>query len=176
MQPMHTGALLDRARPRVARIAGLVLAVAVVGACDGDDEAPVPPPDASTYAAALAHFLPAPVEGEQPNIFIAALDEPLALEEQVAVIDALGESYDVKFVDSVKDAIDIDADDRPPIDDGLLLGIGIIPADPPYVTRVEAYRGESDVTAEMVTMAWRTDHWAVADEEVVESEAFVLDE
>lgn len=161
---------------RIARVAGLVLAMAIAPACDGDDEAPVPPPDASTYAAALAYFLPAPVEGEQPNVFVSPLDEPLQLEQQVAVIDSLGEDYDVKFVDSFKDAIDLEADGRPPIDDGLLLGIATIPAEPPYVMRVESYRGEADVEAKVVTMVWRTDHWAVADEEVVESEAFVLDE
>ena len=62
------------------------------------------------------------------------------------------------------------------VDDGLLLGIGTIPGAPPYVTRVEAYRGADDIDAKMVTLAWRTDHWDVADEEDVDSEAFVFDE
>jgi hypothetical protein len=156
-----------------ARLTTVTLALIAAGACGGEDERPVPPPDASTYAAALAHFLPPPVEGEQPNVFVTALDQPLALEEQVAVIDALGDDYDVKFVDEAEAVIDAGVEGRPPVDDGLLLGVGTIPSEPPYVTRVEAYRGESDVDAKMVTLAWRTDHWAVADEEDVESEAFV---
>jgi hypothetical protein len=160
-----------------ARAAAFLLAlVGLIAACSDDDDPPVPPPDASTYAAAVSHFLPAVQEGEQPNVFVASLDEPLALDEQVAVIDALGDGYDVKFVDDDDAAIDENAEGRPPRDDGLLIGIGTLPIEPPFVVRVEVYRSEVDIEATMVTMAWRTDHWDVATEEPVDAEGFVPDE
>jgi len=156
--------------------ASLLALFGAIAACGDGDDPPVPPPDASTYAAAVAHFLPDAVQGEQPNVFVASLDEPLALDEQVAVIDTIGDDYDVKFVDDDEAAIDESADGRPPRDDGLLIGIGTLPVEPPFVVRVEVYRSESDIEATMATMAWRTDHWDVASEEPVDVEGFVHDE
>ena len=158
------------------RAASLLALFGAIAACGDGDDPPVPPPDASTYAAAVAHFLPDAVQGEQPNVFVASLDEPLALDEQVAVIDTIGDDYDVKFVDDDEAAIDESADGRPPRDDGLLIGIGTLPVEPPFVVRVEVYRSESDIEATMATMAWRTDHWDVASEEPVDVEGFVHDE
>ncbi len=138
--------------------------------------APVPAPDASAYAAALAPFMPVADPEEQPNVFVAPFEETLALEEQVAIIELLGEGYDVKFVDDPATAVDTDAVGRPVRDDGLLIVLGTIPPEPPYVVRVEEYRRQDDVSAQLVTLVWRTDHWDVASEERVQPEAVILDE
>jgi len=65
---------------------------------------------------------------------------------------------------------------RPVRDDGLLIVLGTIPAEPPYVVRVEEYRRQDDVSAQLVTLVWRTDHWDVASEEPVRPEAVIIDE
>jgi hypothetical protein len=158
-------------------LAAAVALGAVAGCGDGDgDGSPVPAPDASAYAAALAPFMPVADPEEQPNVFVAPFEETLALEEQVAIIELLGEGYDVKFVDDPATAVDADAVGRPVRDDGLLVVLGTIPAEPPYVVRVEEYRRQDDVSAQLVTLVWRTDHWDVASEELVRPEAVIIDE
>jgi hypothetical protein len=157
----------------------LVLAAAVVGAlagCGDGAEAPVPAPDASAYAAALAPFMPVADPEEQPNVFVAPFEQTLALEEQVAIIELLGEGYDVKFVDDPATAVEADAVGRPVRDDGLLIVLGTIPTEPPYVVRVEEYRRQDDVSAQLVTLVWRTDHWDVVGKEPVRPEAVIIDE
>ena len=148
-----------------------VVAVGAVGGCGDGADAPVPAPDASAYAAAVAPFMPVADPEEQPNVFVAPFEETRALEEQVAFIALIGEGYDVKFVDDPATAVG-----RPVRDDGLLIVLGTIPAEPPYVVRVEQYRRQGDVSAQLVTLVWRTDHWEVASEEPVRPEAVILDE
>jgi hypothetical protein len=162
-----------RHHPRQLMLAAAVVLGAVAG-CD-DDDAAVPAPDASAYATALAPFLPVADPEDQPNVFVAPFEETLALEEQVAIIELIGEGYDVKFVDDAAAAVDADAVGRPVRDDGLLIVLGTIPAEPPYVVRVEEYRREDDVSAQLVTLAWRTDHWDVVAEERVQPEAVIID-
>jgi hypothetical protein len=156
-------------------LAAALAAGAVAGCGDGAD-APVSAPDASAYAAALAPFMPVADSEEPPNVFVAPFEETLALEEQVAIIELIGEGYDVKFVDDPATAVDTDAVGRPVRDDGLLIVLGTIPAEPPYVVRVEEYRREDDVSAQLVTLVWRTDHWDVASEEPVRPEAVIIDQ
>ena len=156
----------------------MLVAVIVLGAtagCEGDDEPSVRTPDASAYAAALTPFLPPADPEEPPKIFVAPFNEPLVLENQVAVIDLIGEGYDVTFVDHTATAVDADSIGRPTRDDGLLLVLAKFPPEPPYVVRVEAYRREDDVSAHLLTLVWRADHWDVASQERVEPEAVIVD-
>ena len=140
---------MTRVRLRPRRLMFVVaVALGAIGGCgDGEDEAPVPAPDASAYAQRWRASCPIAGPDEQPNVFVAPFDEPLALEDQVAIIELIGEGYDVKFVDDPATAVDADAVGRPVRDDGLLMVLGTIPADPPYVVRVEAYRRQDDVSA-----------------------------
>lgn len=151
------------------------LSVSAAAGCTGDDEAPVPDPDSSAYVAALTEFLPRANPDEQPNVIVAPVDEPLALDNQVAIIEQVGDGYDVKFVDDAATAVDKDAEGRPTHDDALLIILGRIPAEPPYVLRVETYRNADDSSANLVTLVWRTDHWAVATSEPVDFEAIIVD-
>ena len=96
--------------------AGFVLGA--VAGCAGDDQPSVRTPDASAYAAALTPFLPPADPEEPPKIFVAPFNEPLVLENQVAIIDLLGDGYDVTFVDHTATAVDADSIGRPTRDDG----------------------------------------------------------
>jgi hypothetical protein len=165
-----------RHHPRPLLLAAAAVALGAVAGCGDGDDAPVPEPDASAYAAALAPFLPVADPEQQPNVFVAPFEETLALEEQVAIIELIGEGYDVKFVDDPATAVDADAVGRPVRDDGLLIVLGTIPPEPPYVVRVEEYRAQNDVSAQLVTLVWRTDHWDLVSEESVQPEAVILDE
>ena len=164
-----------RHHPRHLVLAAAVVLGVIAGCGDDDDAIAFPEPDASAYAAALAPFLPIADPEEQPNVFVAPFEETLALEEQVAIIEILGEDFDVKFVDDAASAVDTDAVGRPVRDDGLLIVLGTLPAEPPYVVRVEEYRREDDVSARLVTLVWRTDRWVVASEQPVRPEAVIGD-
>jgi hypothetical protein len=152
-----------------------VMALGVVAGCEGQDDPSVPAPDGNAYAAALAPFMPPPDPDEQPKVFVAPFNEPLALDDQVAIIELMSEDYDVTFVDDPETAVDADSVGRPVSDDALLLVLGTIPPEPPYVVRVEAYRREDDVSAQLVTLVWQADHWVVASQERVEPEALIVD-
>jgi hypothetical protein len=164
---------LVRHRRQLAMVAAV--AVGAVAGCGGGGDASGPEPDASAYAAALAPSMPVADPEEHPNVFVAPFEETLALEEQVAIIEILGEDFDVKFVDDAASAVDTDAVGRPVRDDGLLIVLGTLPAEPPYVVRVEEYRREDDVSARLVTLVWRTDRWVVASEQPVRPEAVIGD-
>jgi hypothetical protein len=157
---------------RFAAVFALLAAVA----CGNDDDPPVPDPDAGAYAAAMVPFLPGADPDNRPNVFVAPFDEPMSLERQVAIIEKLGDGYNVTFVDDPATAVDVDAEGRPVRDEGLLVVLGRIPTEPPYVVRVEEYRREDDVAASLVTLVWRTDHWDVATDEPVEPEAVIVAE
>ncbi len=151
-----------------------VLTVLSAAACGGGEEAQVPTPDASAYVAAIAPFLPVANPDDPPKVFMAPLDDPLSLDEQVAIIELIGEGHDVTFVDDPEAVVDVDTEGQPVQDEGSLIMLGQIPADAPYVVRVEVYRGEADDSANLVTLTWRRDHWAVATEESVEPEAVIV--
>jgi hypothetical protein len=164
-----------RHRPRQLLLAAVLSGFALAGCGDGDDP-PIPPPDAAAYAAAMVPFLPVADPEDRPKVFVAPFDEPLSLGEQVAIIETIGEGYDLTFVDDPETVVDADAEGHPVHDDGLLLIVGTLPNQPPYVTRVESYRGDSEHTASLVTLVWRGDRWTIASEEQVEPEAVILPE
>ncbi len=160
---------------RQLMLAAAAMLVAVVGCGDDDDDAAaVPPPDAGAYVAALAPFLPVADPEDPPNVFVAPFEQTLALDVQVAIIAAIGDGYDLRFVDNAAAAVDADAVGRPVRDDGLLIVLGTIPAEPPYVVRVEQYRRQDDVSAQLVTLVWTSDHWDVAAQERVQPEAVIV--
>jgi hypothetical protein len=154
-------------------LAAALTVLSVTGCGDGD-ESPVPAPDASAYVAAITPFLPVADPDDRPKVFVAPRDEPFSLEEQVAIIETIGDGYDVTFVDDSETVVDANAEGHPVQGEGLLIVLGRIPVDPPYVVRVESYRGEGDESATLVTLVRRGDHWAVATEESVEPEAVIF--
>lgn len=128
------------------------------------------------YVTALAHLLPAgvPVDDEPlPVLYLWEFtEEPMSLDDQVVVIEHFDDSHDVRFVDQFDAAVDENLPTTPPRDDGLLVGLGPIPVDPPHTIRVEFYEDADRIEAVAVTLVWVDDTWAVSDEAPVEPEAF----
>lgn len=159
-----------------------VVALAAVSGCVGDDAGGEGdrggPVGVDGYTAVIADFLPAAgVDGSRPVVYVARLSEdPFALEDQVAMIAAVEESHDLRFVDEIGAAIDDEDSEAPPRDDGLLFGIGTISAAVPHVVRVEIYRAAGVVDARKVTLTVRDDVWQVDRSEPVDPEVLLGDE
>lgn len=174
-----------RSRPRssitlVALVAVVALTVATA-ACDGDDPPTTTEPapvefGAEVYTMVIERFLPAPDPDAAPVVYVVPVNgDPLGLDLQVAVIDALSEGYDVRFVDEVEAAVDDGSSDEPPRDEGMLLGLGRIAPEPPHTIRVERYEGSDQVEGHLLTLEQRADAWVVADEETVTPEVLIGD-
>lgn len=148
-------------------------------ACDGEDATPEAV-GRDAYSLVLAEFLPTPAvspDADRPIVFVSRLgDEPFALDDQVAMIDEFAESHDLRFVDSLDAAVDLEDPAAPARDGGVLLGIGTVAARSPHVVRVEVYAGAADVRAHLLTLEIRSDRWVIDTDESVEPEVLVGDE
>jgi hypothetical protein len=153
-----------------------VVALAVVSGCGGADDTSGPV-GADAYIAVIDEFLPpVPADRSRPVVYVVGLGEnPFALEDQVAMIEAVEESHDLRFVDDVTAAIDNEDADAPPRDGGVLLGIGTISTVVPHVVRVEVYTAAGPVDAYKVTLTVRRDVWRVDSNEPVDPEVLVGD-
>ena len=154
-----------------------VVALAAVSGCGAADDGSVPV-GADGYTAVLDDFLPpVPPDGSRPVAYVARLgEEPFPLEDQVAMIEAVEESYDLRFVDDISAAVDNEDSDAPPRDDGVLLGIGTISTAVPHVVRVEVYTAAGMVDAYRVTLTVLGDVWRVVTSDPVDAEVLVGDE
>lgn len=164
--------------------AGLLLACAEV---EPSTRGETPVPVAAYIAVVNEHLPPLPPPAgddepppEPPVVFIAAIgDSSLSLADQVAVIDSVAETHDVRFVDTPGAAIDGDLPDAPARDGGVLIGLGVMRAEAPHTVRVEIYRDADDVTGRLVTVDVDEGDddvgtvWFVAEAEDVEPEVLV---
>jgi hypothetical protein len=152
-------------------------ALMALSGCTGSD-IQNEPIGAAGYIAVIDDFLPAvPADGSRPVVYVAHVgDEPFALEDQVAMIEAVEETHDLRFVDDVGAAVDDEDDAAPPRDDGLLLGIGTISNTAPHVVRVEVYSAAGQVDALRLTLTRRDDVWRVDTSEPIDPEVLVGDE
>ena len=154
-----------------------MLALTAVSGCDGGDDDADGPVGADGDTAVIDDFLPpARDDGSRPVVFVARLgDAPFVLGDQVAMIEAVAESHDLRFVDDIAAAID-ESPDAPPREDGVLVGIGTISTAVPHVVRVEVYRAAGQIEAHKVTLTVRDGVWRVTTNETVEPEVLVSDE
>lgn len=156
-----------------------MMAASLLVACGSGEDEPVVEVDAGTYSAVLNEFLPpaAGVDEDRPVVYVAPLGaEPLSLDDQIVVIDAVAETHDVRFVDDLAAAIDAERADGAPRDDGLLIGMATVKSDPPHTVRVEVYADADEVVAHMVTVSEAGDVWQVDGMERVDPEGLVGDE
>ena len=155
----------------------MVFALVAVSGCGGTEDGPEPI-GAAGYAAVIDDFLPPiPPDQSRPVVYVARLgDEPFALADQVEMIAAVEEKYDLRFVDDIAAAVDDEDSDAPPRDDGLLVGIGTISNVVPHIVRVEVYRAAGVIDAHKVTLTVRDDVWRVDTSEPVDPEVLVGDE
>ncbi len=165
----------SRSRLAAAALAALFVTVVVAACGDGSDEPAEVGVDA--YNLVIAEFLPAPAgeDEDRPVVFVARLgDEPFDLDVQVSMIEAVEDSHDLRFVDTVDAALD--DEDAEPREDGLLLGVGTVAAIEPHLVRVEVYSGTSEPTARLLTLERRAESWRIEASEPVEPEVLIGDE
>ncbi len=161
------------------RAALLATGLVVIGACTPGDDDPTEI-GVEAYSLVIAEFLPDGAvedDDEKPVVYVARLgDEIFELDDQVAMIDELEQSHDLRFVDSVDAALDAEDEDATPRDDGLLLGIGTVAPTAPHLVRVEVYAGSRDANAFLLTLEPGADRWRIETSEPVEPEVLVGDE
>lgn len=135
---------------------------------------------ADAYVAAIDEFLPPPPADETeplPVVFITPVGpESLALDDQVAMIDLLAATHDLRFVDDPAAAVIEREGDAPPRDDGLLLGLGTLPHQAPFTVRVEVYNDADTIDAYLVTVVHRAETWRAVSTEAVDPEGLGGDE
>lgn len=156
-----------------------MIALFALGACTpGEDD-----PDeigVDAYSMVLAEFLPDAAVGddeERPIVYVARLgDGTFELDDQVAMIEQIEESHDLRFVDSIDAALYDEDGDAEPRDDGLLLGVGTVAPTEPHLVRVEVYAGSSDANAFLLTLRRGAERWRIETSEPVEPEVLVGDE
>jgi hypothetical protein len=144
-----------------------------VTSCGAPASSGAPEVGAEAYVAAISEFLPPPPpeDASLPVVFVAPVGtEALTLDDQVAMIDLLADTHDLRFVDEPGAAVKDGEGDHPPRDDGLLLGLGTLPAEPPFTVRVEVYTDAAEIDAYLVTVAARGDTWRTVSTERVEPE------
>ena len=163
-------------RPSRPRLVPAVLALLAVAGCAGGSEETTEV-GVDAYNLVIAEFLPPPAGDDEdpPVVFIARLgEEPFELDVQVSMIEAVDETHDLRFVDTVAAAID---DERAaPRDDGLLLGVGTVAATEPHLVRVEILTGTAAPTAQLLTLGRQADRWRIEMREPVEPEVLIGDE
>jgi hypothetical protein len=177
MPPMLGDARGSRRWRRCLIAAAMILSVPACTDGNGDDDVNRPV-GAAAYSAAIEGFLPGvPDDESRPVVYIAHLsDQPFPLDDQVAMIEAVQDTHDLRFVDDVEAAVDDGSSDAPPRDDGLLIGIGTIPTVAPHVVRIEIYTAAGRIEAHKVTLSMPNDTWRVDTREPVDPEVLVGDE
>lgn len=111
-----------------------------------------------------------------PIVFVEALNpDGIELEVQVEVIASLAEIYDVRFIDDIDEAVDVDLDHRPVREGSALVGLGAIVVDGTADVRGEVYSQTDQVLAFRYSLRPVGDGtWAIAGTpESVEPEGFV---
>lgn len=97
-----------------------------------------------------------------PRLFVESVtDSEIPLEVQVETISRLGDDADLRFIDDREEAV---ADDEMATvdDEGLLVGLGAVPPDPPVVVRLEIYRSVEDTVAYLVELTGSGEQWRIS--------------
>lgn len=102
--------------------------------------------------------------GEVPVVFIESLgSDAIALETQVEVIAKLAETYEIRFIDDLDEAVEVDVDGWPVRSNSLLIGLGPVQADEETEVRGELYLRTDEIRAyrySLVSLA--DDGWTMA--------------
>ncbi|MCP3854806.1 MAG: hypothetical protein GY745_00480 [Actinomycetia bacterium] len=158
----------------------IVLGALVASGCSSGTQADNTP-EADAYEAMLRWILlhtedSVASSGSKPRpVFVDNLGpEEIALDVQVELVVRLAGDAELRFVDSRKEAIDVDSEDRPVRDGGVLVGLGVVPDEPPAAVRGEVYLGLNDVLGWRFPLKKTADRWELDnDPEVVDPEGLV---
>lgn len=153
---------------RAYRRALVVLVVGGLAACGDTSDRDETPSVGAIYSAVFRELdVPDGVDGEAAVVYVVERNEqPLSLDDQVAVIQELEDEFDVRFVDDIEAAAEIGEDGAlaPPLD-GTLVAIGA-PKPAEDDDGLIVVRAEIMSSAE-VTNAWQFSLRGVDDVQVV---------
>lgn len=160
-------------RARTAVALALAVAALVSSGC-GDDDTAAPteqdPVDrqvdiyAEVLRAVVVDADPAFAEAGPPVVYVAARggEEPINVDVQAGVVVELEEWTTIRFVDTVEEAVDVDAEGAPVRDDGVLVGLGPVPEEGRIVdVYADRYEGPDRTVVFEVTVRRTSDGWSV---------------
>ena len=178
-RPVLNGQFRPRNPHHLGIGAAVALTIALFAGCSGNgaDDASR---EAAIYRAVIAHlaedYAPEPLgPDENPILYVAsfALDG-VSLEDQVELVAAFDDDYEVRFVDDQSEAVDDDLENRPVRPGSALLGLGTIVDDGLSTVRVELYADEMDIRGFRFSVRAGAEGWEVVGEpEPVVPEGFV---
>lgn len=172
---------------RLGRGAVVALAVVALGAalagCGGDGSDDEPDRRVEIYGLMLDWLLERqqfPVDEDEtetetvPTVFVDHLNRGIDLDAQVGLVARFEDRFDLRFVDSLQEAVEVDEPRSPVRGGAVLIGLGSIPDTSPFLVRGEVYRNSRDIEAyRFEAVRWGGD-WVLRDEpEPVDPEGFV---
>ncbi|MFT7598435.1 MAG: hypothetical protein ACI8TP_001356 [Acidimicrobiales bacterium] len=175
---------MDATLHRLAQMfTGLLLALVTSGctATEPTTEAR----DAAIYREVLdALMVQAPIDISEPGsddepslpiLYVRSLDPSgIPLETQVAMVAMDEAIYELRFIDDMEEAIEIDLENQPVREGGALVGLGPIDADADAGVRGELYLERDNVVAYRFVLQGDDQTWTVDGDPVeVEPEGFV---
>lgn len=180
----------DRSVPnyRVVALALMGFIMAAAGSCASNDPEVGPTDYAEAFAVLTRHvadtFLePDPTATTAPVLYLESFDPAgVDLETQVGVVGLLADDYEIRFVDRIDEATDVEVEGRPVRSGSLLIGFGpridVTESRPTTVEqRVEVYFDAATVEAFRYRLLWRrSSGWTIdGDPEPVTAELFVAE-
>jgi hypothetical protein len=108
----------------------------------------------------------APEEGgedKKRNVYLRASDETeITAEVQVGVVNDLDEWANVRFIDDMEEAVDLEADGAPVRDDGILIGLGeVSEGEVSAMLTADRYVSDSSIVVYEVALQRRSGEWTV---------------
>ena len=122
---------------------------------------------AGVYASILDWTLdeePSLSTDEKPEwvLFVASRsEEQIDLDVQVAVVTALEPRVFVRFIDDRLEAVEVDSENEPVRDEGLIVGLGAVAEGESVEVYVDRYRETGDVEAWLVTVGRAGTTWEI---------------
>lgn len=119
---------------------------------------------AAAVEAVVAEARPLPDDGDEPlAVYLEAReDTEISAEVQVGVVDALEPWASVRFIDSLEEAVEVDADGAPVRGDGVLVGLGVVGDGLASTTvMVDRYEGPDRTSVFEVDVVRRRGEWSV---------------
>lgn len=145
----------------------VAVALVALAACSSDGGTRPDVRTAGIYEAALRWVLaaetqPPAAEDDLPVVYVVSANgRSIAAQAQVAVVDAMNEDATLRFTDAREDALDVDVDGRPVMDEGVLVIVGPVADGSPVDLEVEVYRDQADDRAYMLRVSGGGDNWRV---------------
>jgi hypothetical protein len=164
---------MQRRRSLVAAWCAVALVVGATSCVDDEPSAGQDPTErlveiysvAVTEIAADAPTIP-PDEGEDDekrNVFLrASAETEMTAEVQVGVVNELAEWANVRFIDDMEEAVDLEVDGAPVRDDGILIGLGeVSDGEVSAMLTADRYVSDSGIVVYEVPLRRQGGAWAV---------------